>query len=748
MQNYSVLYRAAAVLCLWAAPSISLAVETHVWEQADQGDFERGTSRHLSIRSDGHISLAPEFKELDSTTVPYLWAVTQDSKGTLFYAGGAPTGATTKVFALAPDGKPRVFAELPGLEVHALAVDAQDRIYAAVLPDAKIYRIEKNGKPQLFFNPNCKYIWAMVFDRQGNLFVATGDSGVIYKVTPDGHGSKFFETNDTHARSMILASSGNLIVGTEPGGLIIRITPQGRGFVLYQTDKREVTAVAEHDGVTYAAAVGNKPAGVSVANPTPSVAPTPPASPGGTGGTIRVGTAPPSVPLIGAVNASITGGSALYRIQKDGFTEQIWKSSTDLAYAIALDVSGRPLLGTGNQGIIYRIDSDQLFTELLNAPPTQVTVLLQGRNGVIYAATGNVGNLYSIGPGLQMSGTLESETLDTNDFAYWGNAHVQSIRHGGEIALETRSGNLNNPENNWSGWTKVPVAEAGGAVASPPARFLQYRLTLGRSADDQSPEISAIEIGYLPKNVAPKVQQIDIAPFNYRQAPGTSQLERSVAQSGSPATLTLQAVGQKKPLPTVTLESAGTATLQYNKGFVTVRWSASDANDDALVYKVEIQREHDSFWRLLKDKLQDRFFAFDSTALPDGRYTVRVTASDAPGNTPAEALTGSLETDPFTIDNTPPEFTDLSIAAQGQQATIAFTAHDDLSWISKAEYSANGGEWVLVQPLGKVTDSQTLHYKLNLPAGQDVAIRVFDEDDNVIVKQVRATAGPKQPAGK
>jgi hypothetical protein len=144
----------------------------------------------------------------------------------------------------------------------------------------------------------------------------------------------------------------------------------------------------------------------------------------------------------------------------------------------------------------------------------------------------------------------------------------------------------------------------------------------------------------------------------------------------------------------------------------------------------------------LKDKLQDRFFAFDSTTLPDGRYTVRITASDAPGNTPAEALTGSLETEPFTIDNTPPDVTDLSIAAHGQQATIAFTAHDGLSWIGKAEYSVNGGDWVLVQPLSKVTDSQTLHYKLNLASGQDVAIRVFDDDDNVVVQQVRTSSGP------
>jgi hypothetical protein len=138
----------------------------------------------------------------------------------------------------------------------------------------------------------------------------------------------------------------------------------------------------------------------------------------------------------------------------------------------------------------------------------------------------------------------------------------------------------------------------------------------------------------------------------------------------------------------------------------------------------------------LKDKLQDRFYAFDSTTVPDGRYVVRITASDAPGNTPAEALTGSLETDPFTIDNTPPEIANLSRAADGRESVVTFTAHDALSWIDKAEYSLNGGDWILVQPEGKVTDSQILTYKFYVPANQGIAIRVFDENDNVIVKQV------------
>ncbi len=727
----------AALILLASAPIVCLAVDTHVWEQSDQAEFTRGTPKKISIRSDGHITLAPEFKELDSTNVPYLWAIAEDSKGTLYYAGGAPTGATTKIYALSRNAKPKVVAELPGLEVHALAIDAQDRLYAAVLPDAKIYRIDASGKPQLFFDAKSKYIWSLAFDHHDNLFVATGDAGIIYKVAGDGNGSKFFDTEETHVRSMLVDEDDNLIVGTEPSGLVIRITPQGRAFVLYQTNKREVTALAERSGVIYAASVGNKPLSVSVTGPAPVL---PSAQPLASGAGVPHTTPnPPTLPpAVGSLSASVTGGSEVYRIQKDGSAERIWNSASDIVYAAALDASGNLLLGTGNKGIVYRVDSDQLSTELLNAPPTQVTTFLQGKNGIVYAATGNVGNLYSINPGLEKTGTLESEVLDANDFAYWGKVHLTSALHGGAVSLETRSGNLNHPEKNWSPWSKVDVSELGGSIQSPPARFLQYRLTLTKSSANESPELSVVDIAYLPKNIAPKVRQIEFAPFNYRQAPSNQFLERSVLPSGSPSTVTLPAVGRKRTSPaTPSAETNANSTLQYNKGYVTARWSADDPNGDPIAFKVELRRQGDTQWRVLKEKLQDRYYAFDSTAFEDGRYVIRVTATDAPGNPPENALSSSFESDSFVIDNTPPEILNVAVSAPGPKRTVKFTAKDALSWIDKTEYSINGGEWTILEPVNKVTDSQSLDYQVEADNGQLVSIRVFDENDNVIARELK-----------
>jgi len=733
--NHKSVLCGAALLLLAALPFRLSAVDTHIWEHSDESDFSRGTIKKLSIRSDGHLMLSPKLTELDSTTVPYLWALAQDGKGTLYYAGGGPTGNSSKVYALTPGGKPKEFASLTGLEVHALAVDAQNRVYAAVLPDAKIYRMNAQGKAELFFDAKCKYIWAMSFDKAGNLFVATGDEGVIYKVTPDGKGTKFFSTGETHARSMTFDDAGNIIVGTEPSGLVIRVTPAGEGFVLYQANKREVTAVAVNKGIIYATAVGNKTGGLTVSGPAPVLPANPPAV-GGTGAA-HAGTQPPTLPpAIGSFSASVSGGTELYRIEASGQAERLWTSASDIAYTIAFDAEGRPLIGTGNRGIIVRVDSDQLATEILNTPPTQVTAFLKGANGTIYAATGNVGNVYAIGPGTEASGTLESEVLDAGEFAQWGKVHITSSLNGGGTTFETRSGNLNHPENHWSPWTRVDVTELGGAIHSPAARFLQYRLTLSKAEAGGSPEVSLIDIAYLPKNVAPRVTQIEMAPANYKESASVSSLERAVQPSGSPSSLTLPALGQKRSSATLpAADASASATLLYAKGFITARWNASDANGDPLLFKIEIKGKNDGIWRLLKDKLQDRYYAFDSSAFPDGSYQVQVTASDLPGNTPADALASSLAGETFLIDNTPPEIAAERPVLKGAKQTIRFAAKDALSWIDKAEYSVNGGDWILLDPVNQVTDSQSLEYEVSGAAGELIAVRVYDEYDNVAVKQ-------------
>jgi hypothetical protein len=728
MKTIRLLLAAAIVL------ATAFATETHFWQHGDRADFESGTLKNLSLRADGRIFLSPQFTEIFDSSTPYLWTLAIDSKGDLYTAGGGTGSGTAKIFVIDRSGKSRPFAELDGLEIHAIVLDSKDQVYAATDPDGKIYKIAPGGKPQLFYDPHQKYIWAMAFSSKGDLFVATGDQGEIHRVTPAGVGSVFFKTEETHARSLAIDSKDNLIVGTEPSGLILRVSPAGEGFVLYQSPKREITAVAvAGDGAIYASGVGNKTA-VAQAAPPPPPAPSP-GLPGAAAGNARI---TPAIP-----GPSIAGGSEVYRINLDGSPRKVWSNAQDIVYAIGFDAGGLPMLGTGNRGKIYRLDSDTVSTLLLDASPTQVTGFGRApgngsKVGDLYAITGNIGKVFRIGPGFEKTGSFESPVLDAGAFAYWGRISYRGL---GRITVLTRSGNRSHPESNWSPWaavqaeTSAPACESCGAgrTVSPAARFLQYKIDLTPAPGQPEPEVSYVEVAYLPKNVAPAVQAIDITPANYRFPP---QL-LSITPSSS---ITLPPIGQERNSSLSSLEGNVAQAVNYAKGYQGARWLASDENNDPLVYRVEIRGVKESGWKLLKDNIKERYLSWDTTAFADGEYVLRVTASDSPGNPPDQALSGSLVSDPFLIDNTPPRIVNLTGASSGNKLDIRWMARDARSTIDHAEYSVNGGEWVLIDPVSRLSDSPEEEYHLTIdrpsPDEQVIAVRVSDEFDNQAVDKV------------
>jgi sugar lactone lactonase YvrE len=729
------------LLATLASMAVCLAVETKFWQQGDRTDFEKGTLHRLSLRSDGRIFLAPEFPEVFDSSTPYLWAIASDSKGNLYTAGGGSGSGSAKLFVLDPSGKSRTFTELEGLEIHSIVVDSNNDVYAATDPDGKIYKISSDGKSRLFYDPHQKYIWSMAFNSKGDLFVATGDQGEIHRVDRDGKGSVFFKTEETHARSLAIDARDNLVVGTEPGGLILRVSPAGQGFVLYQAPKREITTVAiAKDGSIYAAGVGNKTTPLTLGTP---LSPPPPASPG-PGNPPASGTPIPSratlPPTLNTGAPAIAGGSEVYRINPDGSPRRVWSNSQDIVYAISFDQSGQTLLGTGNRGKIYRLDSDALSTLLVDASPTQVTGFGRGARGELYVVTGNIGRVYRLGAAFEKSGSFESDVLDAGAFTYWGRI---GYRGTGNIRVLTRSGNLNRPENNWSAWEPLQsdagasvICEScgGGRTTSPSARFLQYKIEIATSSSVTAPDVSYVEIAYLPKNVAPSVDEIEVTPPNYRfPAPILS-----ITPSNS---ITLPPLGQHRRATASTgLEIGSSQTLNYAKGHIGARWAASDENGDSLIYKVEIRGAKESAWKLLKDNVKEKFLSWDTTAFPDGEYVLRVTASDAPSNPRNQALEAMLVGDPFLIDNTPPQILNLAATTSNNRIEVRWKARDARSDIDKAEYSVNGGEWLLIQPINKLSDSPEEDYHLTIerpsPGEQVIAVRVTDEYDNQTVDKV------------
>jgi len=409
-------------------------------------------------------------------------------------------------------------------------------------------------------------------------------------------------------------------------------------------------------------------------------------------------------------------------VQPDGYARRVWTNPLDVVYALAFDAQGKVLAGTGNRGNIYRLDSDQTYTRLVNLTAAQVTGFAAGANGRLYAVTGNIGEIFSIGPEREPSGTLDSDVMDAGAFSYWGRITSQHAGSGA-VAFETRSGNVSRAQKDWSPWAKL----SGDRVASPAARFLQYRATVSGAA-----ELYDVTAAYEMKNVAPVVEALESTPANYKfPAPVP-------ASPPSLPGLTLPPLGRTNPVPATprASDTGSSPALTPAKGYIGARWLATDENGDTLTFKIEIRGEHETAWKPLHENLRERYYSWDSTAYPDGKYRVRVTASDAPSNTPEQTLTSSRESDLFLIDNTAPEISALTAVAQAGKIDVRFHAKDALNLLDKAEYSVNGGEWKVVEPTTRLTDSEEHDYRFQVDGGAGettIAVRVSDAYENQAV---------------
>jgi len=734
---------------------VATAEHTRRWRQSTYEDFLKGTTHGIAVRSDGRLELAPKFTQLADADASYLWAVKLDAQGTPYATGGSPA----KVFRLGANGKAATVFESSELSAQAIAFDAKGTLYVGTSPDGKVYKVSSSGEKSVFFDPKTKYIWDIAFGPDGTLYVATGDKGQIYAVAPDGKNELFYASDEAHIRVIAFDGKGSVIIGTEPSGRVLRLTKTkgggtAEGFVLYETPKREVTALAVgQDGSIFAAAIGERQhnaavnLGVTSGTTTTMVTAT---------GNVTVVSPPqntgqPQTPFI-AFPPQISSG--IYKIAPDGAPEELWASRDDVVYSLGIGGDGRLLAGLGNSGALLAIDGKGVFAQLAKAGSAQITGIARNSSGKIFLCTANPGKLIALGPEYEPEGTYESRSFDTQLFSHWGrlewwspagpDAKSASKRQEPRLEFYVRSGNTEDPGKEWSKWFG-PYTTSGSQTEAPTARFAQWKAVIhdGRPGDG----IEWVSLAYEAKNVAPVIDGIAL------QDPGVRAQAQPNLAMGAATTVALKyppaptaagnvILNQPQTNLTTKFEAPPQATVQ--KGYQTVVWTVHDDNEDELKYAVSFRGEGEKEWKLLKENLEQKFYSFDTTTLPDGAYYLKIAASDAASNPPEKALRTERESERFEVDNTPPEVSEPKVlhtatrngtlpASEG--FLITFEAKDAGSNVERAQYSVDGGEWLLLAPKAGISDGKQESYELTvsgLKAGEHViAVRVYDRFENV-----------------
>lgn len=702
-----------ALACL-ALPAAARAAQPQFWQLEGARDFLDGETEGLSVDSEGRVRLAPATRVVQDPEAPYVWSLARDGDGRL-YVG---TGNDGKIFRV-ENGKASLLFDAPELEVHALAVGKDGRVFAGTSPDGKVYAIDRAGKSEVYFDPSDKYIWALAFDAEGRLLVATGSEGRIHRVTSKDKSEVLFTSPEGHITALAVDPAGNVYAGSTPGGVLYRIDRAGKVFVLHDSPYREAKALdVAADGSLYAALIDGKDASDS----RPAVTPLPPLTATAPSVEVTVSesfslAAPPATAASPAPRTlePIRSGSAkgaVIRVSPTGEVDTVWSSSDEMPYAVAATEDG-VLVGTGNKGKLYRVRADRSWTMVTSFPAEQVTNLVRARTGEVFLATSNPGKVHVVEAAAGTRGTFTSKARDTETVSSWGRVRWDAeLPPGTEIQVQSRSGNTGTPDSTWTAWSAPYTNRQGTPVASEAARFLQLRTVLvGR--EGRSPVLDTLVAAYLQRNLRPQIQSITVHP------PG-EVFQRPISLSGDIDILGLDEPRNpegRPPSTAATRASAPSATAYsrrlYQKGVQTFSWRADDPNGDTLTYDVYYRPLGDTRLRLLKKGVTDTVVAWDTTTVPNGRYVIKVTASDAPSNPAGVSLSGDKESAPFDVDNTPPVVS-VAIASRAP-LRVHVAVKDDSSIVRRTEYSVDGGKWQEIHPTDGINDSLEEAYEFAVP---------------------------------
>lgn len=788
MDNRNMIMRICPVLIVCLAAPLLAGGASH-WTHSAEADFKKGKFHQVVATNLGDLKLSRAVKTLlaQDARVTSVYALAQAPDGTI-YAGTGPQGVILKV----EGEKVSAFTKLDDQNVFALLIDAEGKLLAGTGGEkGRVLRFDKPGdKPVELLAPDgVQYVWKLMQAPDKTIYAATGPTGQIHQIQADGRVSVLFDCDENNILSLVSDGKDLLYAGTDPNGLVYRVNRKTReSFVLYDANEAEISALAldgagnlyagtsqttdvveempgaEHPGqadktgrpegpadgaplpapkpidpkppeppkpnpgepapiprqAPHAGLIDGKGRGVLFFlddEPLPPGQPNPAPAPG-TKPAPGVPQPPPGVNVPGPV--PMPEGNAIYKITPEGFVTEVFRQPGMVLSLV--EKEGTLLVGSGSEGLIYQVNVAAEETVVLaKVDPRQVMTLLPVKDGQVILGLANTGQIAVMSSGYAGEGTFTSGVLDAAQIARFGKVRLHgSLPTGTTLTLATRSGNLQEPnDTGWSKWSEELPAVEYVQAPSPAARFFQYRLTLASKDAGASPVVEDVDVAYQIPNLAPQVRSIKVA-----------DAEGGAMPNPMPIAVPMIAIGAPAPR-----ETPGGRMR-------TISWEAADPNGDAAEYTLHFRGGSSGPWVVLQEKVKENQYQWDTRTVADGRYQVRLTASDEKANPRGEGKSASRVSDPIVVDNTPPAIGDVKSQVEGKAVSIEAKVIDRTSVVTLVEYSVNSkSEWQAVRAGDGIFDSpeETVSLRVDgMAAGAyQITLRATDAHGNQAYETVQ-----------
>ncbi len=674
-----------------------------IWRQATMSEFAAGTLQNVAVTSLGDVRLSPSLIKVVDTPTSYVWAIQPDGTGTVYLA----TGDGGNIYKMDAAGKVTLFYKTGELEVTALALGLGGALYAGTAPHGQVYVVTPSGKGEKVFTTKEKYVTALAYDAVSRgLYIATGGGvGRVYLLRPDKTTQLLFTSPEPHILSLAADKVGNVYAGSAPDGIVYKITPDGKSSVFYDAVEPNISALATDSS-----------------------------------GNVYVGTG-----SIGTV----------YRVAPDGTGKRLLGRAAPGISCLKADAADSVYASSGST--VYKINPDETVQSFVAQADEQfLSLALDPAGSAVYAGTGTVGSVYKIAAnaasGLPLKGSFQSTVHDTGGKSRWGTlAWTVDTPINSSVTLQTRTGDVERPDDSWSPWSAVYTRSSGQTVTSPSARFIQYQALLSGPVAEVAPKLRDVSLYYLPRNRAPVVMVVKptggdalskAALLQWMAAdPEKDTMAYDVSYSSdggktwTPIKKRALPNGAKAPKDAAAQSQANLDKLTD----VPPAVKAQIAAQVAAAAKSEAKFSTDTAGKPAQN-LKETSYSWDTTEVADGTYQIQVIASDKPSN-PTDALASKTVSSPFLIANTVPKLK-LGSPAIGtdKSVTLPGTAVTGLAFIRAVQGRVDGGDTIAAAADDGLFDSTSEAWTLVLPTltsgSHKVEVQAVDRAGNSVTQSV------------
>ncbi len=670
------------------------ASETTWWVADTAQELLGGRGDGVAVTVDGRLETVQRWRASVTLDEPVVLAVDRMPNGDLVVATGHPA----RLYRVRK-GTAELMAELPGEQATAVLVAADGEVWASTVAPGALLRWNGRDIEEVARLGEGGFWDICEFD--GAVIVAAGPPAALFRVTEAGL-VRWLELPDDFVRT-VTTDGDVLLAGTSGKGLVIRVDGNGRPSLLVDSPFTEISGlVVAADGMMWATALVGEP----------PVAPEAVSKSSTNGSENGAQTTAVSLDLdLPKVNGK-TATSELVRITPEGGLLSVHRFPKQVATALAVDGDG-VLVGTGFEGEVWRFGRDG-GARLATVDAVQVTAFVSDGRALV---TQGPAGVFERGEDPDHPPRFRSDAKEFPRPVRFGTYRV--VPSGQETRIRFRGGGSSNPDPLWMPWTDFSSASEG-PVNVELGRALQWEIELPEDG-----VVERVEVAWKEINQAPVIQAVVV------EAPGVVYL--SAPPPSGPV------IFQAHPTFEGVFTTLGNKPRQssngskgkkyYQVGFRTVSWVAADPNSDAMIFTLEMERE-DGFRLPIRSRLEEEQLAIDTTAVPDGRYHFRLTASDAPVNS-----SGALEdvglSRWITVDNSPP----VIELRPGDDVWIIEVR--DASPLAKVEMARDGERWTSLAPADGLLDGPEERFTVAKEPGRHlVVVRAFDRFHNRVVSGV------------